>query len=161
MVLLFFPIGAILLKSRSFAELAADPAPAKASTGLTWWIGSLVFAVLPAATLFPFKEFYTKWQWQPTALFAQSITSQIAIWTTLVGLISLTLFLIWHFFLNRKAQPTADHYGLTSHGQLEWRTIGKSFVFALLVVLTGYFTLLLSGSFLKPTTAFGCLRSSR
>ena len=161
MVLLFFPVGALLLKTTFFAELVELPAPARAAKGAGWWIAAAVFVVLPAVTLFPFKEFFVKWKLTPTALFPQNITSQVIIWTTLVGLISLILFVIWHMALNRKAGATADSaaaagsvatgdsYGLTWQHKLSLRKVAKSFLLAFLIVLAGYITLLLTAAFFK------------
>lgn len=161
MVLLFFPIGALLLKTTFFAELVEMPAPARAAKGTSWWIAAAVFVVLPAVTLFPFKEFFVKWKLTPSALFPQNITSQVIIWTTLVGLISLILFVIWHMALNRKAGATADSaaaagsvatgdsYGLTWQHKLSLRKVAKSFLLAFLIVLAGYITLLLTAVLFK------------
>lgn len=167
MVLLFFPIGALLLKTTYFAELVELPAPARAAKGAGWWIAAAVFVILPAVTLFPFKEFFVKWKLTPSALFPQNITSQVIIWTTLVGLISLILFVIWHIALNRKAGATADSaaaagsgavadsvatgdsYGLTWQHKLSLRKVAKSFLLAFLIVLAGYITLLLTAVLFK------------
>lgn len=154
MVLLLFPIGGMLLKTKYFGELVEFVPVSKGEKGIGWWIAVLVFVVLPVVTLFPFKELFVKWEWAPTALFPQNITTQVIIWTTLVGLISLVLFLLWHFFLNKKAEPTADNYGLTWDKKLSWRKIGKSFLLAFLVVLSGYVTLLLTAFFFQTDYRF-------
>ncbi|PKO12844.1 MAG: alpha/beta hydrolase [Chloroflexi bacterium HGW-Chloroflexi-10] len=154
MVLLFFPVGSLLFECSYFAELIEKPALSKGSAGVGWWIAALVFVLLPVVTLFPFKEFFVKWAWPPTALFPQNITSQVVVWTTLVGLIAMALFLVWHFALNKKAQANSDHYGLTWEQKISWRKIGKSFLLAFLVVLSGYITLLLTSVFFQTDYRF-------
>lgn len=154
MVLLFFPVGALLLGTSFFAELVEKPAASKGSKGIGWWIAAAIFVILPAVTLFPFKALPETWGWAPTAMFAQSITTQVMFWALMVGLISLVLFVFWHFFLNKKAQATTDDYGLTWGKKVDWRKIGKSFLLASLVVFAGYFTLVLSDFFFKTDYRF-------
>jgi len=154
MVLLFFAVGGLLLETQFFSELVEQPAPAKSVTGIGWWIAALIFIILPPLTLFPFKQFFVTWKWKATALFPQNITTQLIIWTTLLGLISLALFLLWHFVFNRKSGASGDHYGLTWDRKIVWRKVGKSFLLAFLVVLAGYVSLLLVASLFKTDYRF-------
>lgn len=154
MVLLLFAIGGLLLETRFFSELVEQPAPAKPVTGIGWWVAALIFIILPPLTLFPFKQFFTTWKWKATPLFPQNITTQLIIWTTLLGLISLALFLLWHFVLNRKSGASGDHYGLTWDKTVVWRKVGKSFLLAFLVSLAGYVSLLLVASLFKTDYRF-------
>lgn len=149
MVLLLFPVGALLLKIPYFAELAEEPVPAKATSGIGWWISALIFIILPPLTLFPFKELPTKWEWQASALLPENITTQVVVWTTLLGLISLVLFLLWHFVFNRQSGATSEHYGLTWSGKVVWRKVWKSLVLAFLTAFAAYFTLILTFYFFK------------
>jgi hypothetical protein len=71
-----------------------------------------------------------------------------------LGLITIVLFLLWHFLLNKKAGGTGDDYGLTWNGKLDWGRIGKSFLFAFLVAFAGYFTLILTDYFFKTDYRF-------
>ncbi len=154
MVLLLFPVGALLLKIPFFAELKGAPAPVKGESGLGWWISALIFAALGPLMLFPFKEIFATQGWQATALFPQNITTQVVIWVVLVGLISLALFLLWHFLINKKRKPTGDNYGLTWDGKLQWGMLGKSFLLALSVGFVDYFTLMLVDYFFKTDYRF-------
>jgi pimeloyl-ACP methyl ester carboxylesterase len=149
MILLLFPVGTLLLKTDYFGELAQDPAPMKASSPVGWWIAALITFALGPLTLFRFKEIPTTQEWAVNALFPQSITNSVITWTTILGLISLVLFLIWHFAMNKKAGGTAEDYGLTWDGKVEWRKIGKSFLLAFIVAFSGYFTLMLADYFFK------------
>jgi pimeloyl-ACP methyl ester carboxylesterase len=154
LVLLLFPVGAILLRTSWFSELQEAPSRPKAATGPGWWVAAAVFVLLPVLTFFPFKGLPAALRWSASALFPQSITTQIVTWTTLVVLISVALFSGWHLVLNRKRGGTGESYGLTWGGKLSWRRIGKSFLLAFLVVLAGYMAAVLSGFFFKTDFRF-------
>ena len=144
MILLFFPIGSLLLRVNFFKELEEAPAKPKSAKGIAWWISAIIIIAVPALTWFPFTDIFTKRQWAETAVFPQNFTTQIMIWALLVAVIAVALFLLWHFAFNRKAKATASDYGLTWGKELNWRKIGKSFLLAFLVVFTGYLTLVFS-----------------
>ena len=154
MVLLFFPVGGMLLRTSLFAELLETPAPVKSATGKGWWVAAAAFVVLPAVTLFPFKDLFGHLRLSATGLLPQNITTQIIVWTTLLGLLSLALFVVWHVAHNRKDGATTDNYGLTWELKLSWRKLGKSLLLAFLVVLAGYVTLVLTATFFKTDYRF-------
>jgi pimeloyl-ACP methyl ester carboxylesterase len=146
MVMLFFPVGALILRAHFFKNIeeAAGSKP-KSAKGIAWWISAIIFVVVPPLTYFTFIEYATKWKITPNQIFPQTFNTQWLIWLLLVGLIALALFLIWHFAFNRRAKATASDYGLTWGKNIGWPKIGKSFLLALLVVFAGYITLVLSG----------------
>ena len=154
MILLLFPVGALLLKRPMFSDLVAEPTESKGAVGAGWWVGAAVFAILPAATLFKFKDYPTDHEWEATALLSQNITTQVMVWAIFVGIISAVLFAAWHFGLNRKANPSLDDYGLTWAGRMDLRKIGKSLLLAFLIVLAGYTTLVLSAFFFTTDFRF-------
>ncbi|MGA9533540.1 MAG: alpha/beta fold hydrolase [Anaerolineales bacterium] len=154
MMMLLLPVGMLLLKTEYFSELAQAPAPAKPSSSIGWWFAALVTMFLGPLTLFTFKEIPTTQEWSATALFPQEITNGVVTWTTLLGLITIVIFLVWHFAFNKKAGGTAEDYGLTWNGKLDWRKIGKSLLFAFLIAFAGYFTLLLTDYFFKTDFRF-------
>ena len=141
MVLLLFPVGAMLLARPWFAELVEPPVPPSGQAGVGWWGAAVVFALLPALTLFPFKDLPGSWGLSTSALLPQNLTTQVATWAVLVGIISLLLFVAWHLVGRRGASPVADRYGLTWGGRVELRRVWKSWVLAVLVVLAAYATL--------------------
>lgn len=144
MVVLLLAAGGLLLGTKFFSDLTAEPAPPVGDTGVRWWVGALIFVALPAVTLFPFKGFGGV---IPTgALFPQSITNQVMVWALLVGLISLVLFLAWHVLVGRKRGATATQYGLTWEAGMTGSKVWKSLLLAVLVALTGYVSLLLSSA---------------
>jgi pimeloyl-ACP methyl ester carboxylesterase len=144
MILLFFPVGSLLLRGNFFKGLDEAPAKPKSAKGIVWWISAIIIVVLPPLTYFTFKEYATKFKLAPNQIFPQSITAQLLFWLLLVGGIAVALFLIWHFAFNRKAKATASDYGLTWGKKLDWEKIGKSFLLAFLIAFTGYLTLVFS-----------------
>lgn len=147
-------VGGLLLTAPFFKNLDEALPAAKGLAGWGWWLGVLLTVVIGPLTLFTFKGWAEKLI-PASAFFPQNITTQIAFWAVLNGLISLVLFLVWHFFLVKKAQRgTADEYGLTWKHKLEWGKIGKSFLLALSIVALGYATLLLSDFFFKTDFRF-------
>ncbi len=154
MILLLLPVGMLLLNTSYFSELKQEPVPVKSSSKIGWWIAALITMLLGPLTLFTFKDFPTDLEWNASALFPQNITNSIIMWTTLLGLITIVLFLIWHFGFNKKADGTADEYGLTWMSKLDWRKIGKSFLLAFLITFAGYFMLVLTDYFFKTDFRF-------
>jgi len=144
MVLLIFPVGTLLLQAPVFADLARSPAPSRGATGLSWWVSAGAFTLLPAITLFPFKDLGGRFR--PTALFPQSITNQLLAWAALTGAISITAFVVWHLATARKRASSMDDYGLTRDGRLSGAEIVRSFGLAVLVTLIAYATLVASAA---------------
>lgn len=144
MVLLLFPVGRLLLDRPWFAELDEGFRPASSGTGSAWVRSAIPFVFLPPMTLFLFKEFGGA---LPTnTLLAQGITTQVATWAVLVGLLSLVFFLPWHRHAARQLGATTDDYGLTWGGALSKRHVGKSYLLALLIAVAAYITLLASSA---------------
>lgn len=154
MIWLLFPVGALLLRTKFFSELVQEPTPIKSSSKVGWWIAALITLFLGPLTLFKFKQIPTILEWPATALFPQNITTAVITWTTILGLITIVLFLIWHFGFNKKVEGNVDAYGLTWDGKVNWRKIGKSFLLAFLVTFAGYFTLILTDYFFKTDYRF-------
>jgi len=144
MILLFFPVGSLLLRGNFFKKLEEAPAKPKSAKGIAWWISAIIIVVVPPLTYFTFKEYATKFKIAPNQIFPQAITAQLLVWLLLVGVIAVALFLIWHFAFNRKAKASASDYGLTWGKKLDWEKIGKSFLLAFLVAFVGYLTLVFS-----------------
>ncbi|MFO7624982.1 MAG: alpha/beta fold hydrolase [Anaerolineales bacterium] len=149
MILLMLAVGMLLLQANYFKELAQDPAPITESSPIGWWISALIVLLLGPLTFFSFKDIPTKLEWAASGLFPQNITNTIIAWTTLLGLITIVLFVAWHFALNKKAGGNAEVYGLTWNAKFSWSKLGKSFLLATLVLLAGYFSLWLTDFFFK------------
>jgi pimeloyl-ACP methyl ester carboxylesterase len=149
MVLLIFGVGGWLLHTPLFSGVAGTPPPSRAATGWRWGVSALVFAFLGPLTLFPFTGLFAELGWSATPLFPQNVTSQVVLFTSLVTLISLVLFALWHFTSNRgtgagQTRATLDDYGLTVDGRLPWGRIGWSAALSIAVVAAAYAALLLT-----------------
>ncbi len=144
MVILLLLVGGLLLGTSFFAELSGESAPARGPRGTAWWVAAILFGVLPAATLFPFKALGGALP--VSAPFPQGITNQIMVWALLVGLLSAVLFGAWHFASGRRSGATTDHYGLTRAGRVPWSEVGKSFLLASLITLAAYLSLVVSSA---------------
>lgn len=137
-ILLIFPVGALLLRTRFFSELLGTLPDARPAQGIGWWIGALLLIIIAVFTFFPFQVFGS--QLLPaSAFFPQTITSGIMVWAVGGGLIGLALFLLWHFTLNRRQGARLNHYGITGEkNTLEWRKIGKALLLAPAVLIAPY-----------------------
>jgi hypothetical protein len=66
-------------------------------------------------------------------------------WAVINGIITLILFALWHFFLNKKTGATAANYGVTwTEKRLDWGKIGKSLLLAICIVFAAYMLLAIS-----------------
>jgi len=154
MIILFFPVGSLLLRANFFKNLEEAPAKPKSAKGIAWWVSAAIIVILPPSTYFSFQALAPKLGLKTSTIFPQSMTSGVLSWLFLVSLIAVALFLIWHFAFNRKAKATASDYGLTWGKKLDWKRIGKSFLLAFLVAFVGYLTLVLSAWLFKVDYRF-------
>ncbi|HTX92320.1 MAG TPA: alpha/beta fold hydrolase [Anaerolineales bacterium] len=154
MIMLLFPVGQLLLQTHYFSELVEASAPSKGAAGVGWWVAAFLFVSIAPLLFFPFINIPADLKWTVTRVFPQDINNTIIAWTTLIGVIDVALFLLWHFALNRKAKANGDHYGLTWGAKLNWRKIGKSFLLAFLVAFAAYATLMFSDYFFKTDFRF-------
>ncbi|MCC7210092.1 MAG: alpha/beta fold hydrolase [Anaerolineae bacterium] len=142
-VLFLFPFGGLLLRTGFFRDLRAPVPDAKPATGVMWWIAAALTIFIPVLTYFWLQNRGA--EWFPTGSFwPQQITTGIMTWAVGNGLITLILFLVWHFQTNRRAGATAENYGLTWDGRLRLGMILKSLLLAICVTLGFYVLLALS-----------------
>lgn len=140
-------LGGALLRTTIFAPLVRTLPVTKGIKGGGWWIGAVIAMAVPILTFYPFFNVgnIVKASW----LFPQTITSQIMTWAVLNGVISLILFLLWHFFLNRKAQASAFNYGLREPNKFYFGLVGKDLLLASAVTIGGGLLLLAEDFFFK------------
>lgn len=83
-----------LLRHRFFASLVAEPS-AFAYEGRTiqWWSIAIVSAIIPAATFYPFFK-WSEALLPASALLPQLITTQVAFWAVLNGIIAMLIGLV-------------------------------------------------------------------
>ncbi|HWQ46845.1 MAG TPA: alpha/beta fold hydrolase [Longilinea sp.] len=140
LILSFFPMGSLLLGSAFFKPLEEPMPELKPLKGWGWWVGALITIAIPALTFFKFNNMLGL-TWNANAWFSQNITTGILFWAIGNAVISLILFLLWHFISNRKEGATGDNYGLTWAKKLAWGKIGKSFLLALCIAGFAYLLL--------------------
>jgi hypothetical protein len=140
MFLFLFPMGAVLLQTRYFSSLAeAEPAP-KPAVGIAWWVAALLTVAIPVLTFFKFQHFVDA-PYKASALLPQNLTSGVMFWAIGNAVISLILFLVWHYGFNRKQGARAATYGISGATGLEWASIGKSFLLAAAIAGSAYLLL--------------------
>jgi len=145
MILLLFPLGGLLMKVPFFMELKETTPEKHATSGAGWWIGALLTVLIPLPVFIWAIGFSAPGKLKPSAFWPQNNTTIIVYWALAVAVISLVLFLLWHFFLNQKRGATFVSYGLTWKNKgLAWMKIWKSLLLSILIVGIGYLTLLFS-----------------
>jgi pimeloyl-ACP methyl ester carboxylesterase len=144
MVLLFFPIGQYLLGTNYFKDLNEPTPERKTISGPGWFIGALVTILLPIPLYMWMWNFHGQGILKACAFWPQQITTVIMFWAVTVAVISLVLFMLWHFLANKKTGANACNYGFSWKEGLQWGKLGKSFLLALIVVFAGYLTLVFS-----------------
>lgn len=164
MVLFFFPLGALLLRTRFFSPLGEALPEFKGVKGIGWWIGAIITVAIPIATYFWAQHTANDWIKPPSQtspvtfwptingapIWSQNITTGLMGWVVVNGVISLVLFALWHFFLNIKSGATAVNYGVTWAGKgLDWGKIGKSLLLAICIAAAGYLLLAVSDGLFK------------
>jgi pimeloyl-ACP methyl ester carboxylesterase len=163
MVLFFFPFGALLLQTSFFKSLAEPLPEFKGVKGIGWWIAALLTVAIPILSYYWVQHTANDWikpssQTSPvtfwptlgsTPIWPQNITTGLMGWAVFNGLVSLILFALWHFVINKKTGATAANYGLTWAGKLEWDKIGKSLLLAIIIVASGHLLLSLADWWLK------------
>jgi dienelactone hydrolase len=97
----------LLLRTPPFAALRAAPAPARTARDGRWWATLIAGALIPAITYFPFMALGGLLL-PPSAIFRQTVTSQIMFWALLNAAIVLLLGLL----LKAPRPATAPRPGL-------------------------------------------------
>ncbi len=140
LVMFMFPLGAMLLETSFFKELVEPVPEFKGLKGWGWWVGVLLAAAIPIITYYWFQNQAGDW-FDTGAFWPQNITTGLVTWALGNGAISLVLFLIWHFVLNKNTGATAANYGLLSDGGISLRKIGKSLLLAISIIVPAYMLL--------------------
>jgi pimeloyl-ACP methyl ester carboxylesterase len=157
LVMSFFPIGGLLLENTPFRLLTDRLPEPRPVTGWGWWLAAVLTAAIPALTFFPFNHLADAdrlFGWTPNALFPQNLTTGIMFWAVGNALITLVLFLLWHFLANRKNGASFENYGAAWRRGLRWGEIWRSFVLAALIAFAGYLILALMDFLFKVDFRF-------
>ena len=153
-VLFLFPFGALLLSLPFFADLRTQPGKGVGMTGIGWWIAAALTIIIPSLTFYGFQHFSDD-HFTTNAVFPQSITNGVATWAVGDALITLVLFLVWHFTQARRAGAKWSDYGLTwPERGIDWMKIGKSLLLAVITFAGFYILLALSDILFKTDFRF-------
>lgn len=145
MILLLFPLGQLLLQANFFKELSEPPAERKSLKGFGWWIGAILTVLIPLPLFIVAITSHGKGYQAATAFWPQNITTTIMYWALAVAVVSLILFLLWHFIFNRKNAKFVN-YGVTWKDKgIAWKKVGKSFLLAAVICFFAYLTVAISG----------------
>jgi pimeloyl-ACP methyl ester carboxylesterase len=155
MVLAMVAFGGILLQTSFFKGVILNPQKPTAEAipvqGWMRWVSYLLLVFIPILLYFWVQnQLATQLVPAATAWFPQNITTGIMVWAVVNGLITLGLFLVWHFTSNAKNHPTLATYGLSLNVTL----ILKSILLAVLVVVFGYMLLAASDLLFKTDFRF-------
>ena len=149
MILSMLALAGLLLKTTFFGDLAKATPEAKPISGTMRYVSYALTIFLPIVTFFWLQTTIAiSIVPAATPLFAQNITTGIMVWAVGNGLITLALFLVWHFTSN--SGTALSVYGLPIH----LGTILKSALFAVLVFSFGYFLLAASDLLFKTDFRF-------
>lgn len=165
LVAAIFPLGSLLLRTRCFAGLAAEGAPAyKGNVGAKWWVFAIVTAAVPPLTFFHVTtwsdELLTNPLWP-----VQRMTALMG-WTLFGAIVSLAIILAARAVAKARGGKvlTLHDLGLTWRDGSNAKRIGVSFLLAaaifavlyaavsLLFGWTGIFPLMWNNEF-KPLIA--------
>lgn len=138
-VMFLFGFAKVVIAVPFFAHLREQPAPAVGIHNAGWWLAAAIFVAIPALTYFYFQGLAgglgsNRW-------LSQNLTTGFMVWAVGNALISVVLFLLWHFFLGgKRGGGNAHSYGLTwSNGTL--KKLGLTALMAIVVVAGLYLVL--------------------
>lgn len=141
MVISVAAMGAILLETPYFSDLVKPLPDAQAAEGGVRYVGYVLMMFVPIVTYFWLQNFTNNnIIAEVSAIFPQEITNGIIGWAVGNALITLILFLVWHFTTNSDKGATFANYGLS----LSFTNILKSILLAILTVGFGYVLLAIS-----------------
>jgi pimeloyl-ACP methyl ester carboxylesterase len=156
-VLFVLGFASALLGIPAFAASARAAPAAKPVSGIAWWVSAAISMAVPILSYFwvfklSAKVFKASW------LFPQTITSQIMGWALFNGLVSLVLFLGWHYLSNKKAGGSAVSYGLAEpNGKIACGTVCRDLALASAALAGGCALLLAADYFFKVDFRFWIL----
>jgi pimeloyl-ACP methyl ester carboxylesterase len=146
-LLFVFAFGRLMLATRPFSVLAEAPLPAHGATGTGYWVALSLSALIPMLTYFPLMA--PSATMTASALLPQNLTTGVMLWAQGTGLVSLLLFIGWHFASGTKRGADAATYGLKWPEAGSARKIAQSLAFAFVLIASSYALVLISDLLFK------------
>ena len=110
-VLAIFPLCQLLMQTSFFAPLKGSLPANFGDSGGKWWLDAFLTTSIPAITFFTFYN-WTAAVIPGTHFWPQNVTTGIAGWAILNGVITLVLLLVRHWLVAKKIGTHSEHYGL-------------------------------------------------
>lgn len=143
LLMFFFPLGAILLRTPFFKSIEKPVPEFKGLTGKAWWIGAILTVLIPVGSLF-YMHTVTSKLLPATKLWPMGRPNGIMGWALFGAIVTIILILVNHYVLKGDRNATAHNYGLTGEdGKIEWCNIGKSLLLSFSLFGIGYIVLVL------------------
>lgn len=137
-VFMILPLGNLMLQIPFFKTMCAEVPEYKGNKGKSWWLFAVITAVLAPATYFVFSKAADKLTGPGTPLskvFPIRRASMTMGWTIAIAVITVVILLVMHYAVQKKKGVTLANYGLTYGKGETLVNIGKSLLFAFMVVL--------------------------
>lgn len=147
MIILIMAAGGYLVNTEYFKGLSEDPASRKSIAGWGWWVGAVIMVLLPIPVyVWAWATFYNhEGIARASFIWPEQLTNIIMFWALGMGVISLILFLLWHFLANRKKGATMADYGLAWKKEgIKWGKVIKSFLLAFIIIFVAHLSLVIS-----------------
>lgn len=130
-------LGGVLLDTKYFGSLVQEKPKALEIKGgrVVWAILAIITTAFPALIYFKYKgPTFLEASFLPGSSIApQGITTAIARWSVINGLMFLALFIIWHYAFGKKSGGAIDSYGLSTSSakaEFSYKYIGKTVLLA-------------------------------
>jgi pimeloyl-ACP methyl ester carboxylesterase len=146
-LLFLFAFGRFLLERRPFSVLAEAPLPAHGATGVGYWVACTLSVLIPMLTYFPLMA--PSATMTASALLPQNLTTGLMLWAQGTGVVSLLLFIGWHFTRASKRGADAATYGLKWPEAGSGKKIIQSLAFAFVLIASCYALVLISDLLFK------------
>lgn len=137
-IFMILPLGSLMLQIPFFKSICTKLPEYRGNKGKMWWIFAVITAVLAPATYFIFTKASDTLIGPGTPLssvFPIRRTSMTMGWTVAIGIITAVILLVMHFVVQKKNSVTLENYGLQYKRGENLINIGKSLLFAFLIVL--------------------------
>lgn len=126
-------LGGVLLDTKYFGTLVQEGSQTLSIKGgkAVWLVLALITTAFPALIYYKYKgTTFLEASFLPgSGLLPQGITTCIATWAVINGIMFLILFLVWHYAFGKKAGGSVAVYGLSTSSdknEFSWKYIGKT-----------------------------------